>query len=181
MLAFSFWPDFNETLLEHSIPRDDAYIIFMSWLDHSAWVLIPDYLWFMYKDEDSFLCCFFGVLIGFQWNFVGTFKTERRYTFSCQDWTIQLKSVCPWLVMHYVYRVTFVFPLLLCNYWPDICESLWERSILKTDTHISFSCLVWIIHLKECWLLISYTLCMQILFISTFIFNNYWPDFSETL
>jgi hypothetical protein len=38
--------------------------------------------------------------------------------------------------MQYAYRVKIVSVLLLCNYWLEFNETLWEPSIPREDAHI---------------------------------------------
>jgi hypothetical protein len=46
------------------------------------------------------------------------------------------QSYGPLLVMQYAYRVKFVSVLLLCSYWLEFNETLWEPSIPREDAHI---------------------------------------------
>jgi hypothetical protein len=46
------------------------------------------------------------------------------------------QSYGPWLVMQYAYRARIVSALLLCNYWLNLKETLWESSIPREDAHI---------------------------------------------
>jgi hypothetical protein len=38
--------------------------------------------------------------------------------------------------MHYAYRAKIVSALLLCNFWLEFKETVWEPSIPKGDGHI---------------------------------------------
>jgi hypothetical protein len=85
--------------------------------------------------------------------------------------------------MHYAYRVKIVSTLLLCYYWLEFKETLWEPSIQRGDAHIvlcnywlEFNETIGIINIKrrwayhqlvsvrlfysELWPLISYALCI---------------------
>jgi hypothetical protein len=46
------------------------------------------------------------------------------------------QSYGPWLVMQYAYRAIIISALLLCNYWLEFHETLWELSIPRGDAHI---------------------------------------------
>jgi hypothetical protein len=46
------------------------------------------------------------------------------------------QSYGPWLVMQYAYRAKIFTALLLCNYWLEFNETLWEPSISREDAHI---------------------------------------------
>ena len=65
----------------------------------------------------------------FQWNLWKDFHVQVGPFNS-------FKSYCPWLVMHYVYRVSFISVQFLNNYWSDFSETLWEHLILRVDVHI---------------------------------------------
>jgi hypothetical protein len=46
------------------------------------------------------------------------------------------QSYDPWLVMQYAYKAKLVSVLLLCNYWLEFNETIWEPSISSGDAHI---------------------------------------------
>jgi hypothetical protein len=46
------------------------------------------------------------------------------------------QSYGPLLVMQYAYRVKIVSTLLLCYYWLEFNETLWEPSIPRGDAHM---------------------------------------------
>jgi hypothetical protein len=82
--------------------------------------------------------------------------------------------------MQYAYRVKIVSALLLCNYWLEFNNTLWEPSIPRGDAHIV--ALFRSVNLTQ-----SYSPClvMQYAYRAKIIFAllhcNYWLEFNKTL
>ena len=74
---------------------------------HSMYIQIS----FFPSFQISFLCCFSATT---DWISVIQYKEEMHISFSCPGRTIQV-SYGLWLVIHYVYRVSFVFVSFLSN------------------------------------------------------------------
>jgi hypothetical protein len=81
--------------------------------------------------------------------------------------------------MRYAYGVKIVSELLLCNYWLEFNETLWEPSIPIGDAHIV--CLFQSDTLTQIygpWLVMQYAYIEKIF--SALILCNYWLEFNET-
>jgi hypothetical protein len=78
------------------------------------------------------------LLAGIQHNCMGTFNSNRRCAyrqlvpvrhFNSELWSFISYAVC-------IYRAIIVSVLLLCNYWLEFNETLWEPSIPRGDVQI---------------------------------------------
>jgi hypothetical protein len=121
------------------------------------------------------------LMAGIQRNFMGIINIKRRCAyvglFRSNTFT---QSYGPWLVMQYAYRVKMVSALLLCNYWLEFNETLWEPSISRGDAHIvSLFRSDTLTQSYGLWLVMQYAYRVKI--VSVLLLWNYWLEFNETL
>jgi hypothetical protein len=90
------------------------------------------------------------------------------------------QSYGPWLVMQYECRVKIASALLLCNFWLEFNETLWEPSIPRGDAHIValFGSDISTQSYGP-WLVMQYA--YRKIFVSALLLCNYWLEFNETL
>jgi glycerol-3-phosphate cytidylyltransferase-like family protein len=86
----------------------------------------------------------------------------------------------PWLVMQYAYRAKIISALLLCNYWLEFNETLWEASIPKGDAHIvTLFGSDTLTQSYGPWFVMQYAYRAKI--VSALLLCNYWLEFNKTL
>jgi hypothetical protein len=64
-------------------------------------------------------------------------STEDAHIVTLFPSDILTQGYGPCFVMQYAYRTIIISPLLPCNYWLEINETLWESSISRGDAHIA--------------------------------------------
>ena len=101
---------------------------------YGPWIVMH----YVYRVSFISLLCSQEQQTRFQCNFVGTFNTERRWTYhlliQVRPFSSELCSMIS--CMYYVLRVGFASMLFLNSCWLDFSETLWERSIQRGNVHI---------------------------------------------
>jgi glycerol-3-phosphate cytidylyltransferase-like family protein len=138
LLLCNYWLEFNEPSWESSISRGDEHIVGLLQSDpltqsYGPW-LVMQYAYRVKIVSALLLCNYWLEFNETLWESSIPRGGAHIVTLFFSDTLTQ--SYGPWLVMQYAYRAKIVSALLLCNYWLEFNETLWELSIQRGDAHI---------------------------------------------
>jgi glycerol-3-phosphate cytidylyltransferase-like family protein len=185
LLLCNYWLEFNETLWKPSILRGDAHIVALFWSDTSThsygpW-LVMQYAYRAIIVSVLLLCNYWLEFNNTSWE--SSISREDAHIIGLFQSDPLTQSYGPWLVMRYAYRAKIVFALLLCNYWLEFEETLWEPSIPREDAYIA--ALFWSDTVTQSyghWLVMQYAnRAIIVSALQNVLLCNYLLEFNKTL
>jgi hypothetical protein len=168
LLLCNYWLEFKETLLILSDTLTQSY---------GPWLVIQ-YAYRTIIVSMLLLCNFWLEFNKTLWESLISSGGAHMIGLFRSDTVTQ--SYGPWLVMQYANKAIIVSALLLCNYWLEFNETLWEPSITTGDAHIfALFRSDTLTQSYGPWLVMQYA--YRAIIVSTLLLCNYFLEFNKFL